>query len=293
MSNHKEKLAASLEILRALQGKVIIRSSDLSRTHRERLVKKGLLIAVLKGWYLKSRTRNSVKDSPHWYDSFWEFCAAYLQERFGKKWSLAPEQSIFLHLDNWTVPRQLMVRAPRGRNKKTALPFNTSIFESRAALPESGDFTIIDNIRVFSIPAALCNIKSSFFQAAPSSARAALALITESSELLELLLKGDHSVIAGRLAGAFRDIGKASLADEIIETMQAAGYVVRETNPFKADISLPTYRLRHMWPAMQEHVMQKLPFPSKPSKQSMKYLKRIEEMYAKTHATPFLLKDFV
>jgi len=286
MGNHKEKLATSLEILKRLQSKVAIRSSDLTRTHRERLVKNGLLIPVLKGWYLKSKPGKSFEDS------FWEFCAAYLHERFGKQWSLSPEQSIFLHLGNWTTPKQLMVRAPTARNKETPLPFNISIFESRAALPEATETTTIDNIRVFSLPAALCNVKLSFFQTASNDARAALALITNSSELLKLLLQGDHSVIAGRLAGAFRDIGKASLANEIIKTMQNAGYVVRETNPFTSAISLPSYRLRHMWPTMQECVVAKLPPPSKRSKSSLTHLKKIEEMYAKTYATPFLLKDF-
>ncbi len=285
MSNHKDKLAASLEILRGLRNKAVIRSSDLTRTHRERLVKQGLLVPVLKGWYLKSRPGKNFEDS------FWEFCAAYLHERFGKNWSLSPEQSIFLHLGKKTSPKQLMVRAPRARNKETLLPFNFSIFETRAALPESGETTIIDNIRVFSLPAALCSIKPSFFQTATNDARAALALITKSSELLKLLLKGDHSVIAGRLAGAFRDVGNTSLANEIIETMQAAGYVVRETNPFTKAISLPVYKLRHMWPTMQEHVLQKLPSPSKLSKNSMKHLKKIEEMYAESYASPFLLKD--
>jgi hypothetical protein len=40
-----EKLAESLEVLRGLQerGVVAVRSKDLTRTHRERLVKNGFL----------------------------------------------------------------------------------------------------------------------------------------------------------------------------------------------------------------------------------------------------------
>jgi len=46
MANPHEKLAESLEALRALQkgGIVAVRSGDLSRTHRERLVKNGFLL---------------------------------------------------------------------------------------------------------------------------------------------------------------------------------------------------------------------------------------------------------
>ena len=48
------KLAESLKALQTLQGQgvVAIRSRDLSRTHRERLVKNGFLQQVMKGWYM-------------------------------------------------------------------------------------------------------------------------------------------------------------------------------------------------------------------------------------------------
>lgn len=62
-----------------------------------------------------------------------------------------------------------------------------------------------------------------------------LAGITDASDLLRRLLAGGHSAIAGRLAGAFRRLGKADIADEIVATMKAADYTVRETDPFESD----------------------------------------------------------
>ena len=52
-----DKLATSLEALESLQaeGRVAIRSADLSRTHRERLHEAGFLKDVMKGWYIASR----------------------------------------------------------------------------------------------------------------------------------------------------------------------------------------------------------------------------------------------
>ena len=52
-----QKLARSLEDLKSLQdrGVVAIRSSDLERIDRERLVKNGILQPVMKGWYLPAR----------------------------------------------------------------------------------------------------------------------------------------------------------------------------------------------------------------------------------------------
>ena len=52
-----EKLADSLQQLKILQhqGKRVVRGSDLTRTHRERLVRAGFLGEVIKGWYLPAR----------------------------------------------------------------------------------------------------------------------------------------------------------------------------------------------------------------------------------------------
>jgi len=54
MASPHEKLAESLDALRALQDRsiVAVRSRNLARTYRERLVKNGFLKEVMKGWYI-------------------------------------------------------------------------------------------------------------------------------------------------------------------------------------------------------------------------------------------------
>src|SRR5262249_50636352 len=140
MATPSEKLAESLEALRNLQEKgiVAIRSANLTRTDRERLFKSGFLQEVMKGWYIPARPDETAGESTAWYTSFWQFCAAYLKERFGNDWSLSPEQSVVLHAGNRTVPRQLLVRASSARNQITNFPHNTSLLDIRAALPEKG-----------------------------------------------------------------------------------------------------------------------------------------------------------
>ena len=54
----------------------------------------------------------------------------------------------------------------------------------------------------------------------------------DGSILLRKLLDGGHSVVAGRLVGALRNIGNDKLADTILKTMKSAGYDVRENDPF-------------------------------------------------------------
>jgi hypothetical protein len=54
MAKPQEKLAESLDVLKKPQdrGVVAIRAADLSRAHRERLLKNGFLQEVMKGWYI-------------------------------------------------------------------------------------------------------------------------------------------------------------------------------------------------------------------------------------------------
>ena len=85
MATPSEKLADALEALHDLQknGSVAIRSADLSRTHRERLVQNGFLEEVIKGWYVPARPDETCGESTAWYASFWQFCTAYLNHLKG------------------------------------------------------------------------------------------------------------------------------------------------------------------------------------------------------------------
>lgn len=285
-----EKLAESLEVLRALQerGVAAVRSADLTRTHRERLVKNGFLQEVMKGWYIPVHSDEAMGASSAWYASFWGFCAAYLRERFGMNWSLSPEQSLLLHVGNMTVPRQLLVRSPKARNKITTLPHDTSLFDTRATVPEAGKVSDKDGLRLFSVPAGLVNCGSGFFLQNATDARAALAMVRNASDVLTLLLEGGRTTVAGRLAGAFRNIGRNRIADDIVKTMQTADYDIREKDPFENTINvlLPAReqspyvnRIRLIWQQMREPILKQFPAgPGRPSDIAA-YLKAVDDMY--------------
>lgn len=291
MPTPQAKLADSLEALHKLQGQdvVAIRSRDLSRTHRERLVKNGFLDEVMKGWYIPSDPGSDPSDSTAWYTAFWDFNAAYLTERFGKDWCLAPEQSLSLHAGNWAVPTMLHVRAPKGGNKLTSLPYNTSLMDARYPLPDSGEIVEVAGLHLYSVPAALIVCTEAFFRQAPTDIRTAMATVKDASDVLKLLLAGGHSTIAGRLAGAFRNVGRKRIADDIIKTMTAAGYAVRETDPFDSrpgvaavvrDASPYVNRIHLMWESMRPMVI--ATFPQSPGLPENKdnYLKSVDEAYA-------------
>ncbi len=235
MAAPADKLAASLDALKQLQsqGRNAIRASDLTRTHRERLLATGFIREVMKGWYIPSQPDEPEGDSTSWYTSFWAFCSAYLSERFGDEWCLSPEQSVSVHTGEWTVPKQLLVRSPRGGNKPTVLLYDTSIFDVRLDLPPAQDIEVKEGMRIYTLPAALISCAPSQFTAHPLPLRAALAMVSDASDVLNRLLEGGHSKVAGRLAGAFRNIGRDQIADNIVGTMQSAGYTVNESDPFE------------------------------------------------------------
>ena len=72
MARPQQKLADSLKALTELQerGVVAIRSADLTRTHRERLLRNGFLHEVMKGWYIPARPDGAGGESTAWYASF-------------------------------------------------------------------------------------------------------------------------------------------------------------------------------------------------------------------------------
>ena len=80
MTSPSEKLAESLEALRRLQneGIIAIQASDLSRTHRERLLKNGFLQPVMKGWYIPSSQDETAGESTTWYASFFGIFALHI-----------------------------------------------------------------------------------------------------------------------------------------------------------------------------------------------------------------------
>ena len=57
MPTLQDKLLESLAVLKRLQdeGIVAIQTKNITRTHRERLVKSGFIKEVMKGWYIPAR----------------------------------------------------------------------------------------------------------------------------------------------------------------------------------------------------------------------------------------------
>ena len=112
-------------------------------------------------------------------------------------------------------------------------------------------------------------------------------MLRDASEVLDRLLEGGRSTVAGRLAGALRSIGRDRIADEIVKTMRTAGYDVRERDPFETQIPaiLPAResspygnRIRLMWQEMRETIIHRFPAAPGIPKDTRATLKRIEDI---------------
>lgn len=295
MATSNEKLAASLEQLKAIQdsGQRVVRGSALSRTHRERLSKAGYLQEVIKGWYLPARpdlsTVSIEGSTAAWFAGMRDFVAGYCDSRFGEHWHLGPEASLLLRSGERTLPRQLQVWSISGNNQLVQLPHGCSLFIYRApGLLPAEPHAENQGIRLVTLTDALVAVSSAFFVQQPLAARIALGMVDDTSPLLQRLLDGSHSVIGGRLAGAFRAVGRADFANNIADTLRGAGYTVQEASPFDAPpapliadrpVSPHVQRLRLNWAAMRESVIAAFPAPAPLPTDQARIIKDIEARY--------------
>jgi len=291
MATPNQKLAASLAQLQKLQGRGrrVFRSGELTRVHRERLVRNGFLREAMKGWLISCSPDADPGDTTPWFATFWEFCAAYCKTRFESDWHLSAEQSLLLYAEHTVIPQQVIVYTPKGANNSVELLFGTSFYDLRQkGMPPDADLTDRDGLRLFVPEAALVRVPEAFFVRHPIEAQVVLSAIRDTADVLGRLLDGGHSAIAGRLAGAFRRIGRGGAADEILGVMKRTGYDVRETDPFEPKRVLGALdraqapivgRLQSLWEMMREPVIAAFPeAPGLPEKPEA-YLSFIDDIY--------------
>jgi fido (protein-threonine AMPylation protein) len=285
-----QKLASSLEKLHKLQSgsRRVFRSKEFLRTDRERLLAQGFLREVIKGWVISTSPDAAPGDTTPWFASFWEFCARYCEFRFGKNWHLSPEQSLLLHAEDTVIPTQVIVYSPRGTNNTLSLLFGTSLYDLKSRMPKASDLMVKHGLRLFKPATALVRVSEDFMRRRPAEVHVLLAGIKDSSEILGPLLEGGHTVVAGRLAGAFARFGRNDVASEIVKSMKAAGYDVRPADPFaeqqtfgKLQTGVPPIvgRLQSFWSLHREEVIAAFPRPPGRPKDTDAYLKFIDDIY--------------
>jgi hypothetical protein len=160
------------------------------------------------------------------------------------------------------------VWATAGNNQLVQWPHGCSLFIYRPpTLLPAEPHAENQGIRLVILTDALVAVSSSFFAQQPLTARVALGMVDDTAPLLGRLLDGSHSVIAGRLAGAFRAVDRADFANSIVDSMRRlhrpGGVALRNAAraPARRQARLPVQRLRLNWVAMREAVITAFPPP--------------------------------
>ena len=136
--------------------------------------------------------------------------------------------------------------------------------------------------------AALVKIPATFYVRNPVEAQILLSEVGDGTDLLGRLLDKGHSAVAGRLAGAFRRIGRPAVADEMLKIMRNSGYDVRESDPFEPTHAFGTLnrsheaitrRLQVLWESFRKPVISAFPKAPEIPQDSKAYLSHIDEIY--------------
>ncbi len=157
----------------------------------------------------------------------------------------------------------------------------------KSAIKDEVETETVGQLQILSKEAALIYMSPIMYEQNSIEIRTILASMKDASELLRILLDGSHSVKAGRLVGAFRNIENNRMAEELRKTMEAAGYRIQVVDPFESEKpklidleSRSSYvnRINLMWEAMRNDVLDN--FPKLNAKLEMKaYLKSIDDIY--------------
>lgn len=289
MATPSEKLATSLEALQRAQKGNVVKSSSISRVHRERLVKNGFLMEVVKGWYIVTRPTQNEGSSTPWFASYWFFIAEYLNDRFGADYCLSSESSLRIHTGATVAPGQLIVITQKKGTQTLQLPFETSllIYQDSKNLPVGR--VKLNDIWVMDIQTALCKASPSYFKQNPGDAELALRMVRDSSDILRVVLETGSVSSAGRMAGAYEFLKEEQMSSRIIAGMAAGGYHIKALNPFKNTVpflaagvriqSPYVGRIQAMWNSMRAEVVDIFPPPPRMPRDHLEYMRRIDEIY--------------
>ncbi|MFI3315428.1 MAG: cell filamentation protein Fic, partial [Rikenellaceae bacterium] len=262
MATKAELLAASLEALKEIQNRedfLIVRSAELSRTHLKRLIDNRFLSQIIAGWYVVTDPLSLPGDTTAWYASFWKFISLYANDRYGDDWSLSAEQSLSIYSGLTIVSKQVVIRSKSANNNVIELIGGNSALSLKADIPNNT--TKQNGLNLYSLEEALIVCAPSMYQLEPLTMRTALSMIKDSSVILKILVDTGQTTRAGRLVGAFRNIGRADIAHDILSTMKRMGYDVREDDPFEESIEVSfspspyATRIRLMWQKMRDVVV--------------------------------------
>ena len=259
-----------LSTLQAGGSRHVFPSREFQPEDRRTLLRIGRLQPIMRGWYMSARPDESAGDSTAWTAHWQEFVARYCQSRFKDQWRLSPEHSLHVLTSTPLPTRQILVHAKAGTNNVTSLVHGWSILDIRADVSEMPTEVVGPGLRVMPIDSALLAVSEPFFQTQPHTAQIAMELLPDASAIARHLIEAGKPVVAGRLIGALRAIGRSELAQDLERILEAAGYRLTASNPFAEPPriidpaikrSSHVLRIHQLWENMRGAVIRAFPSP--------------------------------
>lgn len=282
-------LAESLKAAKEAARDSILRSDDLKRADRERLIKSQCLTEIIRGWYLLT-SPDGGGGSTAWFGGFWAFLRHYLNDRFGEgDYCISAESSASLHAGDTAIPKQMIVLTKKESNTVVDLLHTTSLFLRTETKNFPTQLTSHNNVATMPVHQALCRLSPSYFESQPRNVEIILRLSTTSTaEISRALLKTQSIASAERVIGALYHLKEEAKGDQILKDLETAGYKINPVNPFQIyepqlfgqKITSPhAGRIRLKWNAMRETIIQLMPPPPGLSGNQSKTIDVVWETY--------------
>ncbi|MCB2181621.1 MAG: Fic family protein [Desulfobulbaceae bacterium] len=285
----QQLLAESLKAAKSIARDGIVKSSDLDRKFREKLVSEACMTEIIRGWYLLT-TPGSEGESSAWFSGFWAFMKHYLSERFGEEdFCLSAESSLNLHAGDTAIPKQIVVLTKKASNTSINLPHETSLLLHMDSKNFPKDTEERNGVQIMSLPSSLCRLTPVYFHKNPAHIEIVLKISSLSvADISRHILKTGFIASAERIIGAYRYFGEKTKAKQIESDLITAGYQLKDVNPFteyepRLGLNrLPSPyagRLRMMWKAMRTEVLSVIPSLQAAKQNNQEKLHSIQERY--------------
>lgn len=262
------KLATALSTLHGVAGAEggVVKGSQLPNAERALLVKSGFLREILRGWYFVADPLAEPGDTTPFYANFWDYLAAYLEDRFGADYRLNAEQSVMCHACCTTVPRQVSVLVGRKMSQMQSLIHGHSI----AMYPDtekSGASVLVRGVRCMPLPESLVKTPPRTYRQNSKEIQIALATLADPAAVAALTDTNTAGV--ARVVAALDAIGRRSFAEEVRRQLAGVGIVLpRVENPFdhqppvvfgNREASPLAARIHYLWARHREAVLSHRP----------------------------------
>jgi Fic/DOC family len=279
-------LAAALTRAQTASRGDIVRSEDISRRDRELLSARGHLREIIRGWYALTTPEAKPRDTVVWHSTFWAFVAAYLADRFGRRYCLSTEASLDLWSGKMATPKQLIAITATGGANPIDLPTGTSLLTYPNAKSLPSETATLHGVQVMPLGIALARTPPTFFRLDPLTAEIVIRQASR-EEISRALLGNWNAAAAGRLVGALRHVGRAPEAEALTADCEAAGYALTPEDPFEQPPVLTgvqfewpqAARVSALWQKMHARVLAHCPRPPKEPPSLEKYLAQADAIY--------------